>query len=389
MPGWIKWSLRVTLVLGLAIAAVAFVKREEITRLLAVNTLFDADRIVANFSNMDRLFLHRPVPRGNGRVSALPHGPEMALPDGTMGWIKTRAVTALVVLHNGQIVHESYYQGTTAEDRRISWSMAKSYLSMLFGLVLADGDIAALDDPVTKYAPALKGGAYDGASILNVLQMTSGVEFDEDYLDYNSDINRMGRVLALGGTMDGFAAGLTETEATPGGNWAYTSIDTHVLGMVIRGATGRDIADLLSERIIKPMGLEAEPYYLTDGEGVAFVLGGLNLTTRDYARMGLMVAQDGRLNGQQIVPADWIAASTAPSAPTKPGKLGYGYQWWIPKGASEGEVMARGIYGQYVYIDRARDVVIAVNAADRQFRDDGVDDQNVEMFRRIATSLKN
>ena len=389
MRSWVKWVLRVTLVLGLAIAAVAFAKREEITRLLAVNTLFDEDRIVDNFSNMNRLFLHRPVPHGSGPISPLPKGPEQPLPKGAADWIKDRAVTALVVLKDGQIVHESYYHGTGPKDRRISWSMAKSYLSMLFGLVMEDGDITSLDDPVTKYAPVLKGGAYDGASILNVLQMTSGVEFDEDYLDYNSDINRMGRVLALGGTMDGFSVGLTATEATPGENWAYTSIDTHVLGMVIRGATGRDIPGLLSERIITPMGLEAEPYYLTDGEGVAFVLGGLNLTTRDYARMGLMVAQDGRLNGQQIVPANWIAASTAPSAPTAPGKLGYGYQWWVPKGATGGEVMARGIYGQYVYIDRARDVVIAVNAADRNFRDDGVDDTNVEMFRRIATSLQN
>lgn len=387
MRPWLKWALRLTLVLLLAAAGTALVKREEITRLLAVNTLFDAGRIVENFSHMDRLFLHTPVPRGSGPVSSLPRGADMPLPEGAQDWIADRAVTALLVLHDGRVVHESYHLGTAASDRRISWSMAKSYLSMLFGLVLADGDIAALDDPVTKYAPALRGGAYEGVTLRNVLQMTSGVAFDEDYLDYGSDINRMGRVLALGGTMDGFAAGLTETEATPGENWAYTSIDTHVLGMVIRGATGRSIPDLLSERIIAPMGLEAEPYYLTDGDGVAFVLGGLNMTTRDYARMGLMVAQKGRLNGRQIVPAGWIARSTAPSAPTAPGKTGYGYQWWIPVGAAPGVVMARGIYGQYVYIDPARNVVIAVNAADRAFREDGVNDENLEIFRRIATSL--
>lgn len=387
MPGWLKWTLRGAVMLLLAASVVAFVKREELTRLYAVNTLFDEDRIVENFSNMDRLFLHTALSRGTGSVTPLPEGPDMTLPDGAAEWIDERSIAALLVLHDGQIVHESYHQGTGPDDLRISWSMAKSYLSLLFGLLHSDGTIPSLDAPVTQYAPALSGGAYDGVSILNVLQMTSGVEFDEDYLDYNSDINRMGRVLALGGTMDGFAAGLTETEATPGQNWAYTSIDTHVLGMVVRGATGRSLPDLLSERIIQPMGLEADPYYLTDGEGVAFALGGLNMTTRDYARMGLMVAQSGQLAGQQIVPAAWIAASTAPSAPTEPGKTGYGYQWWIPKGAKPGEVMARGVYGQYVYVDSENAVVVVMNAADRKFREAGVNDQNVEMFRRIATSL--
>ncbi len=121
--------------------------------------------------------------------------------------------------------------------------------------------------------------------------------------------------------------------------------------------------------------------------GVAFVLGGLNLTTRDYARMGQMFLQNGRYNGQQIVPADWVAASTAPSAPTAEGQIGYGYQWWIPQGATEGEFMARGVYGQYIYINRADGVVIATNAADRKFREAGVSDQNIAIFRQISAAL--
>jgi len=95
----------------------------------------------------------------------------------------------------------------------------------------------------------------------------------------------------------------------------------------------------------------------------------------------------GEYNGQQIVPRDWVAASTAPSAPTATGAVGYGYQWWIPRGATEGEFMARGIYGQYVYVNRARGVVIATNAADRNFRDLGVSQQNIAIFRAIADSI--
>ena len=217
--------------------------------------------------------------------------------------------------------------------------------------------------------------------------MASGVTFDEDYLDYDSDINRMGRVVALGGRLDDFTAELTETFTQPGSQWQYVSIDTHVIGMVVRGATGRSVPELLSEKVIAPLGLEHAPYYIVDGSGTAFVLGGLNMTTRDYARFGQMYAQGGQWNGKQIVPEEWVQASTSPTAPTAEGQIGYGYQWWIPVGAAKGEYMARGIYGQYIYVDTARNVVIATNAADRKFREAGVSDQNIKIFREIATSV--
>ncbi|SFR38906.1 serine hydrolase domain-containing protein [Litoreibacter janthinus] len=383
----LKWALRLAALLVVVAVLAGIWKREELTRLMAVNSLFAAEKIVSNFSHMDKAFLTTELNLPDARPSPLPKGPEATLPAQTQDWITARDVTALVVIKNGQIVHESYYKGTSPEDRRISWSVAKSYLSALMGVILADGSIASIDDPVTKYAPSLKGTAYEGASIRNVLNMSSGVTFDEDYLDKSSDINRMGRVLALGGTMDGFAESLSDTFAAPGQTWQYVSIDTHVLSMVIRGATGRSISDLMSEKIMGPMGLEVAPYYLTDGVGVAFVLGGLNMITRDYARMGQMFLQRGRLNGQQIVPADWVDASTAATAPTAQDAIGYGFQWWVPKGADEGEFMARGVYGQYIYINRPLGVVIATNAADRKFRETGVSDANVAMFRAIANAL--
>ena len=378
---------RILIVFVAVALALGLYMREEIARLWAVNTLFEAEYIVENFSNMDGAFLTVPVPRGSGPASPLPEDPPADLPPEVAGWIEDRAVTSLVVLHEGRIVHESYHLGTAPGDRRISWSVAKSFLSALLGTLVADGTIPDLDAPVTDYAPILTGSAYDGATIRNVLQMASGVRFDEDYLDYDSDINRMGREIALGGTLDGFTAGLTETDRPPGQAWQYVSMDTHVIGMVIRGATGRDIPALMSERIVEPLGLEAAPYYLTDGEGVAFVLGGLNMTTRDYARLGMMFLRGGRWNGRQIVPAEWVAESTAPSAPTAPGAIGYGYQWWIPEGAEPGQFMARGIYGQYVYVDGVNDVVIATTGADRRFREDGVHEQTMRIFRAISESL--
>lgn len=379
-----KWLGRILLVLVLVAAAAGLWKREQITRLMAVNSLFSQDKIVHNFSNMNAAFLNTPVDRGDGPTSALPYGAEYTPPAAVETWIKDRSVTALVVLKDGQISYENYFHGTQPEDLRISWSVAKSYLSALVGILLDEGAIASIDDPVTKYAPRLVGTAYDAASLRQVLNMASGVTFDEDYLDKTSDINRMGRILALGGKMDDFTVALTETFAAPGEGWKYVSIDTHVVGMVVRGATGRSIADLLSEKVVAPLGLEQAPYYLTDGVGTAFVLGGLNITTRDYARFGQMYLQAGMWQGKQIVPADWVRASTTPSAPTEAGEIGYGYQWWIPVGAAEGEYMARGIYGQYIYIDTVRNVVIATNAADRKFREEGVSQQNVDIFRQIA-----
>lgn len=382
-----KWLGRVLLSLVLAAVVIGVWKREEIMRLWAVNSLFTEEKIANNFSHMDDAFLTATLPRGDGPVSPLPKGEPAKLPDDAAAWIKDRAITSLLVMKDGMIRYEDYFLGTTPDDRRISWSIAKSYLSALFGVLLDEGAIESLDDPVTRYAPELVGSAYDGASIRNVLNMASGVTFGENVLDQNSDINRMGRVIALGGTLDDFTASFTERFSDPGLTWEYVSIDTHVIGMVIRGATGRSVTELLAKKILAPLGQEQDAYYLTDGAGVAFVLGGLNLTTRDYARFAQMILQNGDYNGQQIVPADWIAASTVPSAPTEPGKIGYGYQWWIPVGAHEGEFFGRGVYGQYLYIDQSRNVVIVATAADRAFREAGINDGNIEMFREIADNL--
>jgi len=385
MRKFLKWALRALVVVLVIGAAVAFWKKDDITRLLAVNSLFSEEKIVNNFSHMDEMFYNAPLDLADAPASSLMPNP-MDMPD-LSAWVQARAVTGLVVLKDGQLVHESYYLGTADTDLRISWSVAKSFLSALMGVVLEEGDIASIDDQVTKYAPSLKGSAYEGATIRNVLNMASGVHFDEDYLDFNSDINKMGRVLALGGSMDEFAAGLSARDRAPGEAWQYVSIDTHVLGMVIRGATGRSIKDLMVEKLLTPLGLEAAPIYLTDGYGVAFVLGGLNLRTRDYARLGQLFLQNGQWNGVQVVPKSWVQQSTVNSAPARPEGVGYGFQWWLPIDGDEDEYFARGIYGQYIYVNPAKGVVIALNSADRGFKNAGANLQNITMFREIVAKI--
>jgi CubicO group peptidase (beta-lactamase class C family) len=373
------------LVAVLALAGAA--KREEIARLLAVNTLFEPDRIVGNFSNMGTMFHTAPMALAPLPADPLRRAPRpAALTPEIEAWVAARDVTALVVLRRGEVVFEDYYLGTGPDDLRVSWSVAKSFLAALFGIFVENGSIASLDDPVTKYAPALTGSAYDGASIRNVLNMASGVAFDEDYADYWSDINRMGRVVALGGSLDEFAASLTERRGEPGTAFQYVSIDTHVLGMVLRGATGQSVPELMAEHLFAPLGLEAAPYYLTDGEGVAFVLGGLNLTTRDYARFGQLILQGGRWGEDQVVPENWVMEMTAESAPGDRPR--YGYQWWLPNDGRPGEVFAQGVYGQFIWIDRGAGVVVAVNSADTGFLAPGVQSENIAVLRAIVEEMK-
>lgn len=397
----LKWGLRILGVLVVIGGVAAAYNWERIVRLINVNSLFAEENIVRNFSHMDDMFFSAPVPNTSVEPAsgewpeALAAMPETYGYNGNIGNINNRlgefSTTSILVLHKGAIVHEDYFLGTDKEDRRVSWSMAKSVLSAMFGIALSEGKISSIENPVTKYVDALKGTAYDGVSIRNVLNMASGVKFNEDYLDFNSDIKRMGRVLALGGSMDEFAASIKEREREAGEKRQYTSIDTHVLAMVLRQATGKTLMEYLGEKIWSKMGSGKGFYYLTDGYGVAFALGGLNMRTRDYARFGQLFLKKGKWGDVQVVPEDWVVESTRVSAPHSSideDELQYGYQWWMPP-ATDDEFFAVGIYGQYIYINPKADIVVVKTAANREFRADGqsgrsIKAENIAIFRAIA-----
>lgn len=401
MKKFFKWGLRGVGLLVVVGAILAFFNWERLVRLYNINNLFAEENIVRNFSHMKDIFFSAPVPNTRTKpaegewLEALASMPESYEFDGKTGNINSRlkelSTTSILVLHQGKIMHEGYFLGTGKDDRRISWSMAKSVLSAMFGIAISEGKIESIEDPVTKYVDALKGTAYDGISIHDVLHMASGVQFNEDYLDYNSDIKRMGRVLALGGSMDEFAASITEREREAGLKRQYTSIDTHVLGMVLRQATGHTLIDYLAEKIWSKMGSGEDFYYLTDGYGVAFALGGLNMRTRDYARFGQLFLNNGKWGNTQVVPAAWVAQSTKVSAPHSSideDELQYGFQWWMPP-ATDDEFFAVGIYGQYIYINPKAEIVVVKTAANREFRADGqsgrsIKVENIAIFRAIA-----
>ncbi len=395
-----KWLKRGAYLIGFAAicgAVAAFIYREELERLYRVNTLFEEDRIVSNFSNMRTMFLGVDVPRSGdvfefgAAARALPEsftGPDGVLE--TAAFLKRTRTTSLLVVRADAIEFEKYFLGTEAEDRRVSWSVAKSFLSALLGIAVGEGKIESLDDPVIKYVPALKGSAYDGVTIRQAANMASGVKFNEDYADYNSDINKMGRELALGGSLDEFAARLSERIGPGGEKWVYVSIDTHVLGMVLRAATGQPVADYMAEKLWSKIGAEDDAYYLTDGHGAAFVLGGLNMRTRDYARFGRLMLADGVLDGVRVLPEGWARESTAQSAPqadasNSRGIYGYGYQWWLPPGADD-EVFGVGVYDQYLWFDRKAGVIIVKTSANRAFRDNNARArlETIALFRAIS-----
>ncbi|MEO0328575.1 MAG: serine hydrolase [Pseudomonadota bacterium] len=403
-----KWLFILIVAVIVVAAGLLALNFDKVQRLLAVNSLFSEEKIVANFSGMNTLFFNKDIP-SSGEVTeweeALKPLPESFQSgesnQNVTDWLAVSKTTSLLVIQDGKIAYENYYLDTKPDDLRVSWSVAKSFLSAAFGVAVSEGKID-LEKPVETYVVEFAGSAYEGVSVRNVLNMASGVTFDEDYLEFWSDINKMGRTLAIGGSMDQFAIDLKGRDREPGVSRQYVSIDTHVLAMVLRAATGETLPDYLAEKLITPLGFSKQPYYLTDSEGNAFALGGLNITTRDYARFGQMFLDYGKWQGAQVVPSGWVLESTIASAPPVADsekqngndQYNYGYQWWVPADSTSfgGDYLARGIYGQYIYISPKTKTVIVRTAANRNFRgkvEDGrfVNLVNLDMFRAVAAHV--
>lgn len=395
---WVFYSLLCLVIIG---GIAAYFNFDKLKRLNTVNTLFTEEKIVGNFSNLKDIFFSTPIPVSGSEYVWEEASRELPVAF-TVGeeqfnleeWLGQTKTTSLLVVQNGKLAYESYRLGTDKDDLRISWSVAKSFLSAAFGIAVSEGKID-INKPVDAYEEKFKGTAYEGVTVRNVLNMSSGVKFNEDYLDFWSDINKMGRILALGGSMDEFAASLDERIGEQGEFRKYTSIDTHVLAMVLRAATGQTLTDYLGENIISPLGFGKQPHYVTDSQGNAFALGGLNIRTRDFAKFGEMFLNKGSFNGQEIVPSGWVLASTKASAskPAEDDAFDYGYQWWVPDDSAEhgGDYLARGIYGQYIYINPGTETVIVKTSANRKFREvvtQGLLNHaiNKAMFRQIANA---
>lgn len=396
MANVFKTTLRIAAAALVLAALVLAFNWDKAQRLYTVLTLFDEQKIVENFSNMDRAFPTLPLAHQQNvfnYAKSLRQLPDSFTYRGkvtaTDEFLARRATTALMVVKDDVITFEDYYLGTQDTDKRISWSMAKSFVAVLFGMQVDAGTVD-IEKTVGSYLPEMAGSGYDKVKVKHVLQMSSGVKWDEDYLDFNSDINKMGRLLALGGSLDEMTTVL-EKESPAGEAFHYVSMDTHVIGMILRRVTGKSLVDLLQENIWNQIGMEGNAAWITDSNQTAFALGGLNVRTRDYARFGRLLVNNGNWEGKQLVSSNWITAATTPGSDylkSAKNKLGYGYQIWLPPEAKPGEFFCVGVYGQYIYINQAENIVIVKNSADRNFMESyNSKQETIAFFRSVVKSL--
>ena len=300
-----------------------------------------------------------------------------------------------MILQNGRIQFEKYWLTGGENVQWMSMSVAKSFISALVGIAIRDGHINNIEEAISDYVPELKNSPYNNVRIKDVLQMSSGASWNEDYSDPESDINRWAKIFALGGSFDEFIQTLSD-DFKPGTRNRYNSMDTQALGMLVNRATGKTITNYMTEMLWHPMGASNEGYWLLDSEGMEMAFAGLNITARDYAKFGELYRLDGKLNGQQIVPKSWVKDSITPDGPhLTPGDnplsdypLGYGYQWWVP-GGDKGEFMAIGIYNQMIYVAPESNMVIVKLSANSSYgtaEDTGIASEleTIEFFRAIS-----
>jgi len=316
----------------------------------------------AAFRALDRvpiLAKSRPVPAGSTPMQ-LPAGPPLQLGLDVDAYMAGQRSAALLIVHDGKLRLERYGLGFDSSGRWTSFSVAKSITSTLMGAAIRDGYIRSLDDKVSDYIPQMKGSAYDEVSIRQLLTMTSGVRWNEDYADPKSDVAQFNNHQPEQG-VDALVSYMRRLprEVPAGTRWHYSTGETNLVGVLLGEATKKPLATYLSEKIWVPAGMEQQATWVLSRSGKEISGCCIQASSRDFARYGLFVLSGARVNAQSIVPEGWLAdATTARTDIGRPGR-GYGYQWWT---YTDGSFAARGIFGQGIFIDPKRKLVIASNA---------------------------
>jgi CubicO group peptidase (beta-lactamase class C family) len=376
---WIKRGAVALAVLAVIGVGAFWGKIQDVRALMAYAAVFEPDTIDENFRTLYQTYPSITIERA-GPVAAFEAEPETDIFPRTYEFdgkaLNTEALfqefhwTGMIVLRDGKLIHEAYARGNTAETNHIEMSVTKSLSSLLIGVARDEGYLPDLNAQVTSFVPELKGTGYDGVTIQQVLDMTSGIRYVEDYDDMNSDIV-LTVVATLRGSLDAFSTTMVR-QRDPGTFNQYASIETQVLAWVLRRATGQTYEAYFQEKLWSKIGAEGNAEMLVDQTGVPVAFGGANLRLRDLARVGQMLANGGTsMTGAQVVSSEWLLRSTSTNTPqSKPGDhdksdyaLGYKNQWWIPTNRDGGEFTAIGIYGQFLYVNPARGVVIAMNSA--------------------------
>jgi CubicO group peptidase (beta-lactamase class C family) len=378
----------------LVVAAVAVFAYLRLGPAGGVVDLFADGRRAENFRTLHEALPSRPIAAGADTwpferdERPLPErfafdGDERSLDE----FLRASETTGLLVARDGVILHEAYFEGYDERSMATSFSVAKSFTSSLVGIALERGQIRSIDDAISDYVPELVGSGYEGVAIRDVLTMSSGVAFDEDYTRWRSDVMQLPlRLFVLRQSVVDVLRRLPR-ERRPGGHFRYASSDAQALGLLLVRATGSTVAELLEADVWRPSGMESAAAWGTDLHGQELTYAFLGATLRDYARFGRLFLNAGRRDDRQVVPAAWVEASLRPhgfAAEPDAGfgaGLGYGYLWWVP-GGGEGDFLAMGIWGQFIYVHPGHRIVIVKTSTDPGFA--GRERETVAAFRAIA-----
>ena len=339
---------------------------------------------VGSNSHLDQIFrgrlIHKaPTPSRLVRV-AEPHiawtfrGTDLTLDD----YLSRNPTTGLLIARGDTILVERYQYGRTDRHRFTSWSMTKTVTAMLVGIAIGEGRIRSVSDLAAAYVPELAGTEYGRTSLRHLLQMSSGVRFNEDFSSpgfFPDDALQLilDTYLRAGPGGVGAVTSFNDRERPAGTKFSYSSVENLVLGFVLAHAIGRPVAEYLQEKIWQPMGAEADATWLIDNSGQEATFIGLNAVLRDWARLGLLLAHDGNWRGRQIIPASWVLEATSvhldqphlwPGTATE--TLGYGYQIWIIPNERR-MFMLWGAAGQRIYVDPRSKLIMANTAVQEAF----------------------
>lgn len=300
-------------------------------------------------------------------------------------YMADQRTAGIVILQDGKIRLEEYRMDFEKDDRWTSFSVAKSLVSTMVGAAIKDGLIKSIDDPLTDYIPELKGSGYDGVTVQQLLTMTSGVQWNEDYADPKSDVALFNGTKPVDGVDPIIVYMKTlKNEAEPGTRWQYNTGETNLIGVLVAKATGKTISEYLSKKVWAPYGMSQDGEWLLNEGGKE--IGGccISATVRDYALFGQFAMNGGMIEGESIVPDGWFSkAGTKQADIGVPGR-GYGYQWWT---FDDGSFAGQGIFGQGIFIDPARKLVIASNGNWPSATPDEQGAQRIAFFNAVKTYL--
>lgn len=365
-------SLICAVVISLALPVVA-TGQEAPPPMGASILMWTPDQQKTGYKSMEKLTAHKVVKRG-AEVFPLPPGEpidakvKVKIDGKTLTvdqYMAAYRTSGLLVIKDGKVVLERYGLDRTPQDRWTSFSVAKSVTSTLVGAAIKDGHIKSLDEPVTTYIPQLKGGGYDGVTVGQLITMTSGVRWNEDYTDLNSDVAKVGLSAGEPGVnpVVSYMRRLPR-ERPPGTRFHYSTGETDLVGILVSNATHKPLSAYLSEKIWAPFGMEQDAIWVEDVAG--HERGGccMSMTLRDYGRFGMFILGGGKAGGQDVLPQGWTAAATraqVPVNPDDPKEGGYGYFWWINPAGDAYEAI--GIFGQAITTFPKENLVIAINSA--------------------------